>query len=265
MKLFLYVAKLFVISYIAFLGIMFVLQRRLLYLPSKTKPSLENFKGIYTEVKSQTQDKLTLTHWYARRGPPYIVVFHGNAGNIEDRAYKFRFLTNRGYSVLLAGYRGYGANPGRPAEPNLIADSALMLEWLIKEENASINEVVLFGESLGSGLAVALATQYPVKGLIFDGAYSSITDVAQSVYPFIPVRGLLKDTWDSLSRIHKVQSPILFIHSMHDPVLPFRFAQKLFQLANEPKQHIWLEHPGHNDNLSPEPVKKAIFDFLQSL
>ena len=244
---------------------MYVFQRKLIYLPSKARPSLESFSEIYTDVQTQTKDKLTLTHWYAKKGSPYIVVFHGNAGNIENRAYKFRFLMSEGYSVLLASYRGYGDNPGQPTEQDLIADSSLILEWLFKQEKISAKDVVLLGESLGSGVAVALATQYPVRGLILDGAYSSITDVGQATYPFIPVRRLLKDTWDSEFRIQKVQSPILFIHSKNDSVIPFRFAHKLFQAANKPKKHIWLEHSGHDDNLETESVKKSIVYFLQSL
>ena len=265
MKLFLYILKISALAYIALLGIMYALQRKLLYVPSKARPSLENFKDVYTEVQTQTRDKLTLTHWYAKRGAPYILVFHGNAGNIESIAYKFRFLADQGYSVLLVSWRGYGGNPGHPTEMDLISDSALALEWLIEEEKIDSKDTVLLGESLGSGTAIALAAEYPVKGLILDGSFSSITDVAQTVYPFIPVRLLLKDTWDSLSRIKKTQSPILFIHSKHDDVLPFRFAQKLFQAANKPKKSIWLDHPGHDDNLSSKFVRKALFDFLQSL
>lgn len=259
-----HIIKVSVLAYLAFLGIMYFFQRKLIYLPSKARPSLESFKD-YTEVQTQTKDNLTLTHWYARKGWPYIVVLHGNAGNIEDRAYKFKFLVNQGYSVLLVSYRGYGNNPGQPTEQDLISDSTLALKWLLKHEKISSKDVVLLGESLGSGVAIALATQYPVKGLIFDGAYSSITDVGESTYPFIPVRRLLKDTWDSESRIQKVQSPTLFIHSKNDSVVPFRFAQKLFQAANKPKKHIWLEHSSHNDNLETESVKKSIFYFLQSI
>ena len=265
MSFLLYAIKVCVFSYIALLGIMYVFQRKLIYLPAKIPPSLENFKGVYTAEQTQTRDKLTLTHWYAKGRAPCILVFHGNAGNIEGRAYKFKFLTDRGYSVFLVGYRGYGGNPGRPTESDLIADSAFAVEWLIKEEKISPKEMVFFGESLGSGPAVALAVRYPVGGVIFDGAYSSVTDVAQSVYPFIPVKWLLKDTWDSLSRIQKVRSSLLFIHSKHDSILPFRFAQKLFQAAGRPKKHLWLEHSDHNDNLATESVRQSILDFLQSL
>ena len=193
------------------------------------------------------------------------MILHGNAGSIRDRAYKFQFLTDQGFSVLLFSYRGYGQNPGRPAEADIVSDAAMAFEWLLKKEGLTPKDVALLGESLGSGAAIALAAKYPVRGLVFDGSYSSIADVAQSVYPFLPVRWLLKDTWDSLSRIQHVRSPSLFIHSKRDSVLPFRFAEKLFQAAPGPKQSLWLERSDHNDNLESESVRKSIIDFLRSL
>ena len=251
--------------YVALLGMMYVFQRKFIYFPLKTQPFLGNLSGIYTEVQTQTEDHLVLTHWYAKRGRPYIVILHGNAGNIEGRAYRFKFLVDEGYSVLLVSYRGYGDNLGQPTEQNLISDSAMALKWLLKQEKISSKEVLLFGESLGSGVALALAAQYSVKGLIFDGAFSSIAELGQSAYPFLPIRWMLKDTWDSMTRIRKVKVPILFIHSKEDAVVPFRFSQRLFQAANEPKKHIWLEHSGHNDNLEIESVRQSIIDFIQNL
>ena len=237
-----------------------------MYFPLKLRPSLEFLDGVYVEVHTQTKDQLKLTHWYAKRGEPYVVVFHGNGGNIEGRGFGFKFLVDQGYSVLLVGYRGYGDNPGQPTEKDIISDSTLVLEWLFEKEGISPKEVVLFGESLGSGVAIALAARYPVKALIFDGAFSSAYEIGQSAYPFLPVRWLMKDTWDSKSRIQKVKSPLLFIHSKKDSVVPFRFAHKLFQTANEPKKHIWLEDKdsGHNTNLEIESVRKSIINFLQS-
>ena len=245
-------------------GGVYVFQRKLLYFPSKTTPVLNSLDKVYSEVQTQTKDHLSLTHWLAKRGQTYVVVFHGNTGNIEDRGHKFKFLADQGFSVLLVGYRGYGDNSGRPTEKNFIADSTLVLEWLIKKEGIPLKEIALFGESLGSGTAIALAAHYPVKAVIIEGAFSSISDIARSVYPFLPVRWMLKDTWDSQSRIQKVKSPILFIHSKTDSVTPFRFVRKLFQAANEPKKYIWLEDSGHSDSLEKEFVKKTVIDFLQS-
>lgn len=251
--------------YTALLGIMYIFQRKFIYFPLKTRPALEVFSTVYKEIHTQTKDQLTLTHWYAKQKAPHIVIFHGNAGNIENRAYRFKFLVDESYSVLLASYRGYGGNPGRPTEKHLISDSIQLLESLFKQEGLSPEDIILFGESLGSGVAVALANKYPVKGLIFDGAFSSLAEVGQSAYPFLPVKWLIKDSWNSQSRIQKVKSPSLFIHSKKDSIVPFRLGQNLFQSANEPKKHLWLENSGHNENLEIESVRKSIIDFIESL
>ncbi|MCY4321586.1 MAG: alpha/beta hydrolase [Bdellovibrionaceae bacterium] len=265
MSTFIYFLKNFIVLYIILLIVLYFIQRKLIYYPLKTRPQLDNLSEFYTEVETQTKEDFKLTHWYAKQGPPYIVVFHGNAGNIEARGYRFKFLVDQNYSVLLVSYRGYGVNPGKASERHLIDDSSLVLEWLLKKEGISSTDVILFGESLGSGVAIALASKYPVKALIFDGAFSSITDVAKSIYSFIPVKWMLKDSWNSEIRIQKSKAPSLFIHAKNDSIVPFRFGEKLFSLANEPKKHIWLEDSDHNSNLEKESVRQSIFDFIQSL
>ena len=264
MNFFLYALKFVVVCYALILIGLYSFQRKLIYSPSKEQPSLEGFKGVYTEVKTQAKEG-KLTHWYSKQGDPFIIVFHGNAGGIEGRGGKFKFLADQGYSVLLAGYPGYDLNPGKPTEKNLIDSSKFVLEWFLKERGISSKEVILFGESLGSGVALALASQYPVKAVVLDGAFSSVTDIGKSVYPFVPVRWILKDKWDSESRIHKVKAPLLFIHSKEDSTVPFRFGKKIFLSANEPKKHIWLEGGDHESNLDNDSVKKSIIDFIHSV
>lgn len=250
------------VALLSFLGLHFW-QRKLIYFPDKTKPVLnEERSRFFTEVHTQTKDRLTLTHWYAKNDKPLIVVFHGNAGNIKDRAYKFDFLIEKGYSVFLVSYRGYGGNPGNPSEKNIIKDSELILEWIFKNENISSGEIVLFGESLGSCVMTKMAEKYAFKGLIFEGAPSSLVDVGRHYYPFLPVRSLLVDTWDSLSRIKNVNSPILFIHSKRDSIVPFKFGKKLFDLAPQPKKALWMEYTGHIDNLDDQGAIQAVLDFI---
>ncbi len=239
----------------------YIFQRKLIYFPSKSTPSLNAFSAVYAEVYTKTLDGLQLLHWYARKGRPVIVVFHGNAGSIEDRGYKFKFLVDQGYSVLLVGYRGYGSNPGHPTEKDFIADSALVVDWFLEKEQFSTEDMVFFGESLGSGVAIALAVRYKVKGLIFEGAPSSVMEVGQGVYPFLPVRWLMKDTWNSKSRIRNIKDiPKLFIHARQDSIVPFHLGQKLFDTALEPKKSLWLNRAGHMDNL--ELVQQEVLDFL---
>ena len=261
----LYVLKFFIVCYAGFVVFLYFSQRTLLYYPLKTPPQLDDLKGVYTEVKTQTKEGFSLTHWYSKQGLPYIVVFHGNAGNIESRGYGFQFLVDQGYSVLVASYRGYGGNAGKPTEKSIIEDSLLVLEWLLKEEKISSKEVILFGESLGSAVALAVAEKHPVKALIFDGAFSSVKDIAQSLYFYLPVSLLLKDSWDSQKRIRKVKAPTFFIHATEDKTVPLPFGKKLFAFANEPKQFLGLDNSNHNSNLEKTEVQKAIVEFIDRL
>lgn len=241
----------------------YIFQRKFIYFPSKALPSLNALSTVYAQAYTKTSDGLQLLHWYARKGRSVVVVFHGNAGNIEDRGYRFKFLVDQGYSVLLVGYRGYGSNSGYPTEKHLIADSALVVDWLLKEKRFSEKDMVFFGESLGSGVAISLAARYKVGGLIFEGAPSSVMEVGQRIYPFLPIRWLMKDTWNSKSRIKNVKDiPKLFIHARQDPIVPFYLGQRLFHEALEPKKPLWLNRAGHVDNL--ELVQQEVLDFLAS-
>ena len=252
------------VLYCVLVWVAYIFQRKLMYFPLKSKLSIDAVNGIYSQVYTKTLDEIQLLHWYAQKDSSVIVVFHGNAGNIEGRGHKFKFLVDQGYSVLLVGYRGYGPNPGKPTEKDLIADSALAVDWLLEQKRFSPKDIVFFGESLGSGVAIALALQYNVKGLIFEGAPSSAIEIGQEVYPFLPVKRILKDTWDSQSRIQVLEGiPKLFIHARKDSVVPFHLGQRLFDKAPEPKKSLWLNRKGHMDNL--ELVQQEVLDFLRSI
>ena len=241
----------------------YVFQRKLMYFPLKSKLSLDAVNGIYSEIYTRTSDGIRLLHWYVQKENSVIVVFHGNAGNIEERGHKFKFLVDQGYSVLLVGYRGYGPNPGNPKEKDLIEDSALLIDWLLEKVHSSKN-LVFFGESLGSGVAIALALQYNIKGLILEGAPSSAVEMGQEIYPFLPVKRILKDTWDSKTRIQGLEGiPKLFIHARKDSVVPFHLGQKLFDKAPAPKKSLWLNRAGHVDNL--DFAQQDVLEFLRSL
>lgn len=258
------ISLILVVLYFVVVCMVYVFQRKLMYFPLKSELSLDAVNGIYSQIYTGTSDGIQLLHWYAQRESAVVVVFHGNAGNIEGRGHKFKFLVDQGYSVLLVGYRGYGPNPGRPTEKDLIADSALVVDWLLEREKHSLKDIIFFGESLGSGVAISLALQYNVKGLIFEGAPSSAVEVGQEVYPFLPVKRILQDTWDSKSRIQSLEGiPKLFIHAKKDSVVPFHLGQRLFDKAPTPKKSLWLNRKGHVDNL--ELVQQEVLDFLKSI
>lgn len=252
-------------------GGMYVFQRTMLYHPSTSVPDPAG-SGVpeMQPVDLQTADGLTLTAWFrpAGAGLPTIVLFSGNAGNIGDRAFKVRPLLDAGYGVLLAGYRGYGGNPGSPSEDGLYHDGRAAL-GMIHEKGIASSDVVLYGESLGSGVAVHLAHEAaasgsPVGGLILEAPYTSIADVAASHYPFVPALWLVKDRFDSEAKIADVRSPVMIFHGERDRVVPTRFGRRLFAAAAEPKESRWISEAGHND-LYEFSADRMVQDFLTSL
>lgn len=243
------------------LAIMFLTQRSFLYYPSAQMEALA--EGV-RQVQTRTADGLELTHWYRPAqevGAPIIVVFQGNAGNLSHRVPKFSSLSSKGYGLLLAGYRGYGGNPGKPSQDGLLADARSLLAWAAAE-GIRPERIVLYGESLGSGVAVQLATERPVAGVLLEAPYSSVAEVAQHHYWYLPAKWLILDKWDSLSRIGGIGAPLLVLHGAQDRVIPPQFGRRLFEAAAHPKDLLLEPRAGHNDLLTFPGVVARIDAFL---
>ena len=162
--------------------------------------------------------------------------------------------------MLLAGYRGYGGNPGAPREAGLAADARSAVSWL-SEQGVSPGCTVLYGESLGSGVAVRLASETPVAAVLLESPFSSIADVGQAHYPIFPLKLLLRDRFDSLSRIADIGAPLLVMHGEADRTVPIRFGRRLFDAAVEPKQAWWVPEGGHVD-LHQHGASDVVLNFL---
>ena len=255
------------IGYLILVALMFVLQRSLLYPGAKERPSRASYQaGDYREVTTRTEDGLELHHWYLEpsgEGRPVVVVFHGNGGHYGHRAAKYRALAEAGFGLFLASYRGYGGNPGRPSEDGLSADARSVLQWL-SDEGVPSSRLVIYGESLGSAVAVRMAAEEELGALVLEAPMSSIAEVAQSHYWYLPARWLLLDKWNSMARIDKVAEPILVVHGGRDGVVPQRFGRKLFAAAHEPKEALWLEAGGHNNLWEFAEVRQEVLKFLES-
>ncbi|MSP83320.1 MAG: alpha/beta hydrolase [Alphaproteobacteria bacterium] len=239
---------------------LFLAQRRLLYHGTGERPDLALADaGDMAEVRLATADGLDLIAWYrpAVAGRPTIVHLHGNAGHIGHRAGKLGPLRDAGYGLLLVEYRGFGGNPGAPMEDGLYADGRAALAFL----RAEATNIVLYGESLGSGVAVQLATEARVAGLVLEAPYTSIPDVAQGHYWYVPVRPLLRDRYESVAKIGRVRCPILVLHGEADRVVPIRFGRDLFAAANEPKSAWWSGAAAHDD-LYDHGAAEALLEFL---
>jgi uncharacterized protein len=243
---------------------LYVFQRHLLYFPDVARPELGDLAALgVREITLKTADRLSLLSWYLPPpdGRPVIAYFHGNGGHIGYRAGRLRQFARKGYGVLMTEYRGYGGNPGAPTEPGLVSDGAAALDFL-GGEGIRPNRLVIYGESLGSGVAVLLAAEREVASLILEAPFTSVAEVAQYHYSFMPASALVRDRFDSLARIGNVKAPILVLHGQRDRVVPLRFGRVLFNAAPEPKE-LWLAREAGHENLIRYGAFEAVLDFLR--
>lgn len=242
---------------------LFLLQRRILFVPDTSRPEPDpGVSPALATVHTTTADGLTLEGWWSPppEGGIAILYFHGNAGHIGSREGKARRLIARGYGVLLAGYRGYGGNPGHPSESGLVADARA---WLATLETLGVrpSSTVLYGESLGSGVVAALAQERPVAGVVLEAPYTSIAEIAAARYWFVPVRRLLQDRFDTLTRLPTLRAPVLIVHGTEDAVIPVEHGARLFAAAAEPKRFARLNGGGHT-NLFDHGALEALDAFV---
>lgn len=245
---------------------MYMNQRQLMYFPALERVSPEQV-GLpdVEEVTLRTVANVELTNWYgrARAGQPTVLFFHGNGGAISHREHRFRELMAEGYGVFVLGYPGYGGNDGNPSESSFREGSLLSYEYL-RSSGVASGDIVIYGESIGSGVAVQLAASVNARGLILEAPMSSTIDVAREHYPFLLIRLLLKDTFKSIDYIEHIDMPLLVMHGDSDQVIPIKFGRKLFEKAREPKTFIELKGAGHND-LQLHSVDNLAREFIDSL
>lgn len=254
--------------YGALVGALFLFQRSLLYVPpaDRAEAAEAGLPGLEA-VETRTADGLSLTHWYRpseRADGPVVLLFHGNAGHIGDRVPKYRALYQAGFGVFLAEYRGYNGNPGRPSEDGLMADAASVLA-VLAERGVGPERIVLYGESLGTGVAVRLASEGRYAGLVLEAPYSSVAEVAQHHYWYVPARWLIQDKWDSMGRIGRVETPLLILLGGRDRTVPAQFGQKLFEAAPGPKDRIYLAEAGHTDFYDFAEAREGVVGFIEGL
>ncbi len=256
-----------VVIYVVLVGSVYLFQRKLQYFPNPDPvplPRGEAFQGL-REVTLPTEDGHRLQSWFwPGQKPLTLVYFPGNGGNRADRLDWARDFHRLGYGLLLLDYRGYGGNPGTPTETGLYRDAQAAVNWLNAEPD---RKLAYLGESLGSGVAVEMATRAAPAGLIIQSGFSSAADVGQHRYPLLPVGLLMKDPFDSLPKIRGLSCPLLSIHGDRDRTVPLSLGRALFEAAPEPKE--WLPVPGaaHNDvsGVGGQSYWMKIDDFLSEV
>lgn len=227
--------------------LMFLLQRHLTYFPAKEKPSRQMFHAEdMQQLTLHTADGLFLNAWYkpATHNQPTLLYLHGNAGHIGYRMPLVRSFLSSGFGVLLLEYRGYGGNKGQPSEQGWYTDGRSAVQFL-QQQGVATDHLVLYGESLGSGVATQLATEFPICALVLQSPFTSLSALARYHYPWIFIKPWEK--FDSLARISTIKAPLLILHGKQDQIVPFVQGLTLFNQANEPKRLVALENRGHVD------------------
>ncbi len=236
--------------YLAICALMYFNQRRLTYFPDsrRVSPAALGLSGV-SEITLPTSDGETLVAWYARAKPgePTLLYFHGNAGSLATRVERVRKYVERGRGILILTYRGFGGSTGTPSEISNIADAKLSYEYLINK-GLRPEDILLYGESLGTGVAVQTAAARPAAGLILDAPYTSLSDVAAERYPWVPVRWLMSDPYRSDLYLAKLTLPVLVIHGDRDDTVPVAMGRKVYELAGGPKELAIINGAGHSDH-----------------
>jgi uncharacterized protein len=237
------------VGYVGGLAAMFLLQRAILFpIPSSERiaPAAAGFPDVEEHVLTTADgEKIIVWHMPAKPGRPVILYFHGNGDYLAGFFARFRDFIADGTGIVAPAYRGYSGSTGKPSEQGILQDAEAALAFTAARYQA--DRIVVWGFSLGSGAAVALAAEHPVSKLILESPYSSIADVAASAFPIFPVRLLMRDPFRSDQRIARVKAPLLVMHGARDATIPMVFGERLFALAAEPKQFVRFPDGGHND------------------
>ncbi len=244
------------------------MEDRFLYFPSAELAATPATYGLQAdELQPETEDGVRLHGWWIRgRGARAILFFHGNAGNVADRLERARILNERlGLDVFLVDYRGYGRSAGAPSEEGLYRDARAVYQAALDRRFAA-GQVLVFGESLGSAVAVQLAIERPCAAVVLETPFLSVPAMAKQHYPFVP-SFLIRSRFDSASKIARVAPPKLFLVAARDEIVPATQSRELFALARDPKTLFVIPGAGHNDTYltGGEAYWQAWERFLASL
>jgi fermentation-respiration switch protein FrsA (DUF1100 family) len=234
------------IGYLAVGTIMFFAQRALMYFPEslRTAPAAAGLRQAEEVMLDSGAEKIIAWHVPPRGNKPVVLYFHGNGGALQHRIARFRKIIADGTGLVGVSYRGYGGSTGQPTEAGLIEDARATYAFAAARYPGRI---VAWGESLGTGVAIALAAEKPISRLILESPYTSTADVAAAQYWFLPARLLMKDQFRSDLRIAHVTAPVLIMHGDADRVIPIGYGQRLFALIPGKKRMVRFPGGGHND------------------
>ena len=257
-----------IIFFIYFLVLVFLYfyQRNLLYHPNENNYSEDKISVDIENVRIKTSDNIELLGWYHEKNLKdfkTLIFFHGNAGSLENRIHKLNHFRDMNINFLIIAWRGFSGNNGNPSEQGLYEDGKSAIDWLIKK-GVSEKNLILYGESLGTGVATHLAQNKNFAGVILETPFTSMIDAAKKFYPYIPVKLLLKDKFENYKKIKNINLPILIMHGEIDQLVPFSMGKKIYEIANEPKYSYFTKYDNHMMEYD-ENLVLALKSFFKSL
>ncbi len=248
--------------------LLFFTQGRMVFYPETGRELIATPAQLglpYEDLQLKTSDGISLHGWFvpAPRPRGTVLFLHGNVGNISHRLDSVQMFHHLGYSTLIFDYRGYGNSSGTPSEQGTYRDAEAAWRYLSEQRHEPACRIVLFGESMGGAIAAQLATQQKPAALVIASGFTSVPDLGQQLYPYLPVRWLARIRYDTRAYLRNVTVPVLIAHSPQDEIVPYAHGQALFAAANPPKQFLELAG-GHNDGFifMREDWVRALGDFL---
>jgi fermentation-respiration switch protein FrsA (DUF1100 family) len=242
------ITSLFLI-YIIVICVVYFSQKRMLFYPVREITVTPKYIGLdFEDVVFTTRDNVNIAAWYipARSERGTLLFCHGNAGNISHRLDSIRIFHDLNLSVFIFDYRGYGNSKGSPTEEGTYLDAEAAVDYLMNVKKVHLDKVILFGRSLGSGVAAEIAMRYQAGALIIESGFTSVPALGRNYFPFLPVRLLSRYSYATADKVGEINIPKLFIHSPQDEIIPFRYGRHLYENASPPKEFLEIKG-GHND------------------
>jgi len=261
--------KILILSFIFYplsLVILYFSQRSLLYHPSENNYYDDKLTASVNKVKIKTDDNIELLAWYHKKDNKNyktILFLHGNAGSLENRIHKINHFKDMDINFLLVAWRGFSGNDGKPTEIGLYEDAKSTVKWLVNKGIKKKN-IIIYGESLGTGIATEIAQTNDFAGVILESPFTSMVEVGSKKYPIFPISLLLKDKYESDKKIKNISLPILVMHGEQDKLVPFWMGKKIYNLANEPKYSYFSKHDNHMLEYNEE-LLNVLKKFISSL
>ena len=266
MKFFLIFLTSIILIYLALLSFIYISQRNLLYHPNENNYLENQIRFDYKEIFIPVNKDIKLKSWIINKDlkkNKTLIFFHGNAGNLNNRIYKINELYNLDINILLVSWRGFSGNKGKPTENGLYEDARSSIQW-IEEQGVNLEDIILYGESLGTGVATQMALDFKVAGLILESPYTSMVDAGKLYYPYLPVSFLLKDRYETSKKIDKINIPILIMHGKQDDLVPIEMSYSLFDKIKGKKYSYFPENDDHMMEYNNELIK-SIENFINKL